>query len=166
MPIDLSPTMVNRVYLTLNTLHILAAALFLGSMIMGIFWKLRSDRTGDPRIIAFTLEGAVRAYRWVTMPSIGLVILFGFAMVAVGDVSLSFSWILIGIALATVSIAALAGRVAPVQRRMLALARSAADAASFDRAAYDRLTDQWRLWVVVATVTPIVAMFLMVFKPL
>jgi uncharacterized membrane protein len=166
MEITMSSAMWNRVYLALNTLHILAVTLFLGSMVMGMYWKLRSDRTGDPRIIAYTLEGVVRAYRWLTMPSVGFVILFGLAMVGVGDVSLRFSWILLGIASVTVSSVALVGRVAPVQRRMLALARSARDGASFDRASYERLTEQWQVWMVVATVTPIVAVVVMVFKPL
>ena len=162
----MSAAMWNRVYLALNTLHVLAVTLFLGSLVMGIFWKLRSDRTGDPRIIAYTLEGVMRAYRWLTLPGAALLVLFGFAMVGVGDVSLGFSWIILGIAMITVSVAALVARVAPVQRSMLALARSAPDAASFDRAAYERLTDQWRVWVVVAAAPPVVAVFLMVFKPL
>ena len=162
----MSVVMWNRVYLALNTLHVLAVTLFLGSLVMGIFWKLRSDRTGDPRIIAYTLEGLVRAYRWLTLPSAAFLVLFGFAMVYVGDVRLGFSWIILGIAMITISVAALVAGVAPVQRRMLALARSAADAASFDRAAYERLTDRWRIWVLVAAVPPIVAVFLMVLKPL
>jgi uncharacterized membrane protein len=156
----------NNVYLGLKTLHIFAVMLFLGGLIIGIFWKLRADRTGDPRIIAYTLEGIIRLDRWLTMPSAALLILFGFATVGVGHVPLGSSWVLLSIALITVSGAALIGRIVPAQRRMLSLARSAADAASFDRASYERSTDQWRLGVVVATVTPIVAVVLMVFKPL
>ena len=166
MEIPMPATTWNRVYLALNTLHVLAVTLFLGSIVMGIFWKLRSDRTADPRIIAYTLEGMVRAYRWLTLPSAVLVALFGFAMVYVGDVRLGFSWIILGVAMLTVSVAALVGGVAPVQRRMLALLRSAGGGATFDRAAYERLTDRWRIWVLVATTPPVVAVFLMVFKPL
>src|SRR5688572_23859541 len=166
MEIPMSPVMLNRVYLALNTLHVLAVMLFLGSMIMGIFWKRWADRTRDPRIVAYTLEGLVRAYRWFTLPSAALLVLFGFGMVGLGEVSLSFSWVILGITMITGSVAALVGWVAPVQQRMLALVRSGADAGSFDRASYARLTDQWQRWMVIATVAPIVAVALMVFKPL
>ncbi|MBI4410437.1 MAG: DUF2269 family protein [Gemmatimonadetes bacterium] len=161
----MSLVMWNRVYLALNTLHVLAVMLFLGSMIMGIFWKRRSDRTDEPRVIAYTLEGIVRAYRWLTLPSAALLVLFGFGMVAVGNVSLRFAWVLLGIATITVSVAVLVLRVAPAQLQLLALARSAADAGSFDRASFDRLTHQWQRWVLIATVAPMIGVALMVFKP-
>ena len=48
-------------YLAMKVLHVLAVVLFLGNIITGVFWKAHGDRTGDPRIIAHTLEGIIRA---------------------------------------------------------------------------------------------------------
>lgn len=48
-------------YLAMKTLHVLAVVLFRGNIITGLFWKAHGDRTGDPRIIAHTLEGIIRA---------------------------------------------------------------------------------------------------------
>jgi uncharacterized membrane protein len=64
-------------YLTLKTLHILAVVLFLGNIITGVFWKAHADRTGDPRIMAHTLDGIIRSDRWFTIPGVLLIIAFG-----------------------------------------------------------------------------------------
>ncbi len=47
-------------YLALKSLHIIAVVLFLGNVITGVFWKSHADQTGDPRIIAHTLDGIIR----------------------------------------------------------------------------------------------------------
>jgi uncharacterized membrane protein len=82
------------VYLALKTLHILAVVLFLGNIITGVFWKIHGDRTGDPRVMAHTLDGIIRSDRWFTIPGVLLIIVFGLgaAMVA-GLPILGTGWI-------------------------------------------------------------------------
>ena len=52
-------------------------------------------------------------------------------------------------------------QVAPLQRRLLAVAR----AATWDAGAYRRLSRRWEFWGAVAVVTPLAALALMVVKP-
>ncbi|MGH8119665.1 MAG: DUF2269 family protein [Gammaproteobacteria bacterium] len=47
-------------YLTLKSLHILGAVIFLGNIIVTGWWKVMADRTKNPKVIAF-------AQRQVTM---------------------------------------------------------------------------------------------------
>ena len=68
----------STMYLAMKTLHVLAAVLFLGNIITGLFWKAHGDRTGDPRIIAHTLDGIIRSDRWFTIPSVLLILVSGF----------------------------------------------------------------------------------------
>jgi uncharacterized membrane protein len=154
------------VYLTLKLLHVAAVVLFLGNIATGLFWKAHADRTGDPRLIAHALEGIIRSDRLFTVPGVVLIVAFGFGAAAAGRLPvLRTGWIFWSIVLFTLSGAAFVGRVAPLQRRMLAVARAAQGAGPFDRARYRALTRQWEFWGAIALLTPAAAMALMVLKP-
>jgi uncharacterized membrane protein len=154
------------VYLILKTLHLLSVVLFLGNIITGLFWKAHGDRTGDPRIMAHTLDGIIQSDRWFTVPGVACIVLFGTLGAVVGGLPiLSTRWILYSIVLFSVSGIAFAWQVAPLQRELLRLARHAANGATWDAARYRALSVRWEIWGVAALVTPLAAMALMVYKP-
>lgn len=152
-------------YLVMKSLHVLAVVLFLGNIIIGVFWKLYADRSRDPRIIAHTMAGIIRADRWFTMPGAILLVIFGFGAAGIGHVSLGSPWIAWSIVLIVISALAFMIKLAPLQRRILAVARAAVDGGEFDAATYARLSASWALWGSVATIAPLIALVLMVFKP-
>jgi uncharacterized membrane protein len=152
-------------YLVMKTIHVLAVALFLGNIIVGNFWKLYADRSGDPRIIAHTMAGIIRADRWFTMPAATLLVVFGFGAAGIGRISLGSPWIAWSIVLIVISALAFMLALAPLQRRILAVARAAVDGGEFDAATYSRLSSSWALWGSIATIAPLIALALMVFKP-
>src|SRR3712207_9313515 len=77
------------------------------------------------RSIAHTLEGIIRSDRWFTIPGVVLILGFGVGAAAVGGLSLlGTGWIWQSIALFAVSGLAFVLQVAPLQRRLHALARS------------------------------------------
>jgi uncharacterized membrane protein len=154
------------VYLAMKTLHVLAVVLFLGNIITGLFWKAHGDRTTDPRIIAHTLEGIIRSDRWFTIPGVVLILGFGAAAAIIGGLPiLGTGWIWQSIALFAVSGLAFVLQVAPLQRRLQALAAAGVDGGAWDQGAYRRLSRQWEFWGAVALVTPLAALVLMVYKP-
>ena len=153
-------------YLAMKTLHVLAVVLFLGNIMTGLFWKAHGDRTADPRIIAHTLEGIIRSDRWFTLPAAALIVAFGVGAAASGGLSiLRTGWIWQSIALLSASGLAFMLQVAPLQRRLQALASVGAGGGPWDEVAYRRLSRQWELWGVVALLTPLAALVLMVYKP-
>lgn len=153
-------------YLAMKTLHVLAVVLFLGNIITGLFWKAHGDRTADPRIIAHTLEGIIRSDRWFTIPGVVLILGSGVGASAIGGLPLlGTSWIWQAIALFAVSGLAYMLQVAPLQRRLQALASVGAGGGPWDEVAYRRLSRRWELWGIVALVTPLAALVLMVYKP-
>jgi uncharacterized membrane protein len=153
-------------YLLLKSLHILAVALFLGNVITGVFWKAHADRTADPRIMAHTLDGIIRSDRWFTIPGVVLIVVFGLgAAIAGGLPILGTGWIWQSIVLFSISGAVFMFQVAPLQVRLRDLAREGSRGGTWNAELYGRLSRRWGAWGLVATLTPLAALFLMVLKP-
>ncbi len=154
-------------YLTLKLLHVVAVVLFLGNITTGLFWKAHGDRSRDPRIIAHVIDGIIRSDRWFTIPGVVAIVVAGFAAAGAGHLPvLRTPWILWSVILLVISGVAFVAQVAPLQRRMRALACAAGDPASFDWTLYRRLSHRWELWGAVALLAPVVAFGLMVLKPI
>ncbi len=149
-------------YLVLKLIHVAAVVLFLGNIIVGVFWKAHGDRTRDPRIMAHTMDGIIRSDRLFTVPGVILILIGGFGAAGVGGLPmLRTPWILWSIILFTISGIAFMARLVPVQRELLAIAQ--ANPMDWDR--YHRVSRSWDVWGAVALLTPVAAMVLMVLKP-
>jgi len=153
-------------YIALKVLHVAAVVIFLGNLVTGILWKMHGDQTEDPVIIRHTVAGLIRADRWFTIPGVVLILIGGFGAAMVGGLPLiRTKWILIGIILFTLSGAAYMGRVVPLQRRMLQVARSGVETGQLDWEKYRALTRSWNVWGTIALLTPVLAMTAMIAKP-
>jgi uncharacterized membrane protein len=152
-------------YLVLKSLHILSVVLFLGNIITGVFWKVHADLTGDARARAQALDGIIRSDRWFTVPGVLLIIATGVALADLaGYPLLSTLWIVVSLVLFGISGAAFSMFVAPLQKRLLATARAGIEG-NWNQAQYDALSRSWAAWGAVATGAPLIALFLMVMKP-
>jgi uncharacterized membrane protein len=152
-------------YAWLKLLHVAAVVLFLGNIYTGLFWHVQAMRTRDPKLLAHTMEGIIRSDRLFTVPGVFLILAGGFAAAMVGKLPLlATPWILWSIVLFSVAGVVFMARVAPLQRRMLGVAR-AGETGTFDWDEYQRLTRSWEIWGAIALLTPIAALVLMVLKP-
>jgi uncharacterized membrane protein len=151
-------------YLIMKVLHVAAAMLFLGNIIIGILWKTHGDRSRDPRIVVHTLRWLLLADRWFTMPGVTILLITGFGAQGIGKVPLSSFWILAGLIVVVVSGVVFMARVGPVQKQMLGVAETGVSG-QMDWVRYERLSRRWNLWGTVATVLPIIALVLMIWKP-
>ena len=153
-------------YIALKILHVAAVMIFLGNLVTGILWKIHGDQTSDPVIIRHTVAGLIRADRWFTIPGVVLILVGGFGAALVGGLPLLRTpWILAGIILFTISGFAYMGRVVPLQRQMLAVARSGVETGTFDWDRYRALSRSWNVWGSIALLTPVLAMIGMIAKP-
>jgi uncharacterized membrane protein len=153
-------------YDLMKLVHVLAVVLFLGNIALGLFWKRHADRTKDPRLVAHAFDGIIRSDRLFTMPGVILIVVSGFGAAGIGGYPvLGTGWIAWSIVLFTISGLAFMLRVAPLQRRILALARAAEATSPFDWDRYRAWSRQWEAWGAVALVTPFLALVLMVLKP-
>ena len=153
------------IFFLMKALHILSVVLFLGNIITGVFWKFHADRSGDLRARAQALDGIIASDRWFTIPGVVLIIATGVAMaLQMGYPLLSTKWIGWSLVLFGISGAAFSIFVAPLQKKLLANTR-AGIAGNWNEAEYHKLSGSWKLWGTLATGAPVLALFLMVFKP-
>lgn len=153
-------------YQLLKSLHVFAVVLFLGNIITGLFWKRHADRTGDARLMAHALEGVIRADRWFTIPSVVAIVVTGVWLAQIaGYPILGTGWISKSIILFSISGALFSFFVAPLQKKLRAAAAAGVGSGEIDRRRYSRLSLAWEVTGLLATVTPLGALFLMVAKP-
>jgi uncharacterized membrane protein len=152
-------------YLVLKSLHVLSVVLFLGNIITGVFWKLHGDRGGTLAARAQAIEGVIHADRWFTMPGVLGIIITGVWMALSAHLPLlGTKWIAWSLILFGISGVAFGVFVAPIQKKLLANLR-AGMVGHWNQSEYDKLSGAWTLWGTIATLTPVIALFIMVTKP-
>ena len=151
-------------YALLKTLHVLSVVLFLGNIVTGVFWKLHGDR-GDLRARAVALDGVIRSDRWFTLPGVIAIVVTGvWLAMTLKYPLLRTAWIFWALILFGVSGLMFQFFVAPLQRKMLANVRAGIDG-DWNESEYRRLSRAWQWSGAVATLAPVIAVFLMVMKP-
>jgi uncharacterized membrane protein len=152
-------------YLILKSLHVISVVLFLGNIITGVFWKVHADITGDLRARAQALDGIIHSDRWFTLPGVFAIIITGVWMAIEAHIPLlGTKWVLWSLILFGISGVCFGVFVAPLQKKLLANARAGLSG-TWNEAEYKELSGAWTLWGTIATLTPLVAVFLMVMKP-
>ena len=153
-------------YLTLKLLHILFVVAFLGNITTGVFWKAHADRTRDARIIEHTMAGIIASDRWFTIPGVVGIVVLGLGAAIVGGIPLlRTGWLFWSLVLFVVAGASFMGRIAPLQRQLLSVARAGRASGTFDTKLYEQLSRAWAFWGLVALITPLAIAVLMVIKP-
>ncbi|MFO7445716.1 MAG: DUF2269 family protein [Ignavibacteriaceae bacterium] len=146
--------------LIMKLLHVIFVILFLGNIIVAVFWKRHADKSNNPAIMAHTLRGIIRADRMFTMPGVTGLIIFGFGAMGIYGYPFSTGWILWSIVLVIISGFAFMAKLVPIQKKLLAMTESP----GFNRQEYDSLSKQWDLWGTIATAAPVIAVILMVLR--
>jgi uncharacterized membrane protein len=151
------------VYQYLKLIHVIFVILFLGNIIVGVFWKMFAQKSKDPDKIAFAFKGIIKADRIFTMPGVIGITIFGIgAAVHVGLPILGTGWILWSIILFIISGTAFMAKLVPLQKQIAALA---SDKEKFSWDEYHKLAKQWDFWGFIALTAPFIAVILMVLKP-
>jgi uncharacterized membrane protein len=146
-------------YLALKVVHLAGVVLFLGNITVGVFWKQFADRSGNPAIMAYTMDAIIRADRVFTIPGIVILLIGGIGAALVGNIPiLGTGWLLWGICAFILSGIAF-GPLSRAQRKIA----TAAHAGNLSQ--YDRLSKQWTVWGTLALIFPVVAFVLMILKP-
>jgi len=151
------------VYLILVLIHVIAVVIFLGNITIAPFWKANAEKKKDRPLLVNAWEGIIRADKLFTMPGVIILLIFGIG--AAAHLQYNFietSWIFWSIILYVISGAAFMIKVVPIQKKIVALVK---DESNFSWDDYYKLAKQWDIWGSVATITPWIAVILMVIKP-
>ncbi len=144
--------------------HILGAVLFVGNIIVTAMWKARADRTGDLATIAFANRLVAATDRVFTVPGAILIALTGYTMAARRPWPLhGLPWLEYGQGLFWLTVLIYLIVLIPVQRRMLAVV-DAARAGTLPPE-YGALSKRWAMWGGIATLLPLIILYMMVTKP-
>lgn len=153
-------------YLFVKLLHVIAVIVFLGNISTGLFWHAHAARTRDPKLLSHTMDGIIRSDRFLTVPGVIAIIISGLIAAIYGNYPLlRTAWILWTLVLFAASGLIFVTRVAPLQRRLRALAETGFQSGTFEYASYRSLAIRWELWGAAALLTPVAGLVLMVLKP-
>ncbi len=152
-------------YTTWKFLHILGVVLFVGNIITAAFWKVRADRSGDLATVAFAQRMVARADWIFTLPGVLLVAIGGYGMAAIRPWPLhGLRWLEWGQGLFWLAALIWVLVLVPTQRRLIAVCDEARKARALPPE-FTRLSRRWAMWGGIATLLPVIVLFLMVTKP-
>lgn len=151
-----------KVYLFL---HVLGAVLFIGNIITGVFWKVATDRTGEPQSIYRMSKFVMLADYVFTLPGIALLITFGHLLVEeAGYPLMEWNWLSLSYLLFIVSGVVWMVALVPLQRKMVRMSKIGVESGRIPESYYHYS----RLWSGIGTFSillPLITLFLMVVKP-
>ena len=149
----------------LLAIHILSAILFVGNIITAAFWKVRADRSGNLEGMAVTTRSLLQADYAFTAPGISGLLITGIWMVGLtGWERFEETWLSLSLVLLVVTGLIWVALLLPLQFRMARLSRAAADRGAPDPD-YARASRRWAMFGGIATLLPVIILFLMVLKP-
>lgn len=149
----------------LLVLHILAAVTLMGHLTTAAFWKKRADRSGNLEHIAANAQALGRADFTFTAPSLAVLLITGIWMGGLtGWERFQETWLAISFILLIVIIILWLAVLLPLHRRMSRQAQEGIAAGSLPPT-YAKSSKIWEAVNGIATLLPLVILFLMVFKP-
>ncbi len=164
-PAHAFPIFSSPVHKTLVLLHVFGAIIFMGNIIVSAMWMTGARRTGNAEVLYFASTNVSRADRMFTLPGIIMILVPGLMTVGPWGGFPGASWAELALALFIVSGVIWGALLVRLQRRMVELSRQAVvQKVALEDGYYDVLK-RWMMFGGIATLLPVISLFLMVFKP-
>ncbi len=152
-------------YAFMKFLHVFGVVLFVGNIITAALWKVRADRSGDLATVTFAQRTVATADLAFTAPGAALVLISGYAMAFRRPWPLhGLHWLEGGQTLFIIALFIWLAVLVPTQRRLVALSEAGQRAGRLDPE-FAALSKRWAVWGGIATLLPVIVLFLMVVKP-
>lgn len=148
-------------YLTLKSLHIVGACLFVGNIIVSAFWKALADRTHSLAVVRFATRLVNVTDAVFTGVGVTLLLVTGHLLAEHYGGVLAQPWIVWSYVLFAISGVLWLVILVPLQLKQARILRAAQDAIPRE---YARLARLWSLTGTIATIVPLPAIYLMVAK--
>jgi len=144
-------------------MHVLGAVLFLGNLIISAVWMTLAHRSRSPEALRLGVRGTMLTDQLFITPG-ALLLLINGGILASPYFKSSWHWLAVGIALFAASGATYGTTLLPTQKK-LSQAMSKMPVGGPIPPEVDRLMARWYRFGGIATLLPLIALFLMVFKP-
>ncbi|MGK5508937.1 DUF2269 family protein [Brevibacillus formosus] len=145
-------------------LHLVGVVFFLGNIITAAFWKVRADLQKDPMVIHSTVKNVMLADYVFTLPGLLLIIFSGIQMALEANWQVNgMNWLTLSLLLFGVTGFVWLAVLIPLQRAMIR--HSVASMVSGEISpAYTTASRRWAVFGIIATLLPVVILYLMVMK--
>jgi uncharacterized membrane protein len=144
-------------------MHVLGAVLFLGNLIITAVWMTLAKRSGNAEALRLGVRGVIVTDHLFTTPG-ALLLLINGGILAAPYFKSSWHWLAAGIALYVASGIIYGAAVIPTQKK-LSVAMGTMPAGGPIPPECDALLKRWFRFGGIATLLPLLALWLMVFKP-
>ena len=152
-------------FLLLRLLHLLGVIVFVGNIVTAALWKVRADASGDLHAMAYAQRGVMFADYVFTAPGAALILVTGLWMADLSDRNiLQTGWLFTALISLIVALLIWLFELLPIQRRLIRVTEEAVRTGQLDPV-FKTLTMRWTIFGIVATLLPLVNVYLMVFKP-
>jgi uncharacterized membrane protein len=144
-------------------LHVFGAVVFVGNLVVTAVWKTLADRTREPHVVAYAQRLVTVTDFAFTATGAALILVSGFVLADDWGGIFGPSWLTLGLSLFAASGAIWLTILVPVQVRQARLARSFGETLEIPES-YWRLARRWYVFGAVATVLPLITIFVMAVK--
>ena len=148
----------------IKLIHILGAILFLGNLVISAVWRMQAEKNSERSIKLFSIKLIQRTDLIFTLPGIVLIAVSGHMLAGKFGGIGAHGWIYHSYAMLTVSALIWLAGLIPIQKKQL---RMTQDAEGFDSnlPPYKKLNRLWAILSGIATLLPLVALYLMIVRP-
>lgn len=148
----------------LKLLHIMGVVLFLGNIIVSAVWRMRAQKSEDKAIHTFSLRLIQRTDMMFTLPGVLLIVITGHMMAPQYGGIGTQGWIYHSYALLLLSALIWVAALLPIQRKQIRLITEA-HAVKEAGIRYQTLHRWWAILGGLATLLPLIALYLMITHP-
>ena len=159
------PTFSTSVHQTLVLLHVFGAIIFMGNLIVSAMWMANAKKTHDADVLYFASRMVIRADWVFTLPGVLAILIPGLLTVGPWGGFPGASWAELALALFILSGLIWGIVLVRLQKRMLEISREAVQLKTALSDEFYKVEGRWMMWGGIATLLPLGALYLMVFKP-
>jgi uncharacterized membrane protein len=146
-------------------LHVFGAVIFMGNIIVSAMWMAQAKRTQDVAVLHFASRSVVRADWLFTLPGILLIFIPGLFLLGPWGGFPGPAWVELAMALFILSCLIWALVLIRLQRIMLVHSTESMRLGTAPSTEFVAALGQWMMWGGIATLLPMVSLYLMVFQP-
>lgn len=145
-------------------LHLVGVVLFIGNIVTAAFWKVRADLQKNPAVIHHTVKNVMLADFVFTLPGLILIIISGIVMTVQSGIFLhGFNWLSLSLILLAVTGVVWLAILIPLQRAMIRHSAASIESGNLSEA-YVRASRLWAVFGILATLLPVIILYLMIAK--